>query len=91
MDVGAPVDEWQVMRRGFANAHDCEQFRAQEEIILKYSNLTEADRRALEKKLKLNRLIEAETDSGIAAEASSAERRAAGRCVPDDDPRLKPK
>ncbi len=90
IDIGAPINEWQVVQRGFGTAHDCEEFRAQEEIILKYSNLTEADRRALERKLKLNRLIEAETDSGIPAEASSAERRAAGRCMPDDDPRLKP-
>jgi hypothetical protein len=91
MDIGAPVNEWRVAQRGFATHQACDEFRAQEEIILRYSNLTEADRRALERKLKLNRLMEAETDSGIPAEVSLAEQRAAGRCMPDDDPRLKSK
>ena len=42
MDIAAPVTEWEVVKRGFATAHDCEEFRTQVEIIMGYSNPTEA-------------------------------------------------
>jgi hypothetical protein len=38
VDIGAPINEWQVMGRGFASARECEQFRAH---INEYVNLTE--------------------------------------------------
>jgi hypothetical protein len=60
----APVNEWDVMPKGFASAHDCEQFRAQGKIMENLNVPTDV------------------------APMVFAQRRAASRCVPDDDPRL---
>jgi len=65
VDSGAPVNEWDVMRKAFASAHDCEQFRTQGKII---------------------------DNVNVPADMAPmvfAQRRAASRCVPDDDPRLR--
>jgi hypothetical protein len=64
VDIGAPVNEWEVVRKGFATAHDCEEFLAHGKIIA-MANLT-------------SRVM-----------SPTPEQRAAGRCMPDDDPRLK--
>ena len=32
-DIGAPVNEWDVLRKGFATAHDCDKFRANDQVI----------------------------------------------------------
>jgi hypothetical protein len=70
VDIGAPLNEWEVLRKGFATAHECEQFRAHGQID-QYVNLTERNP-------KVEALVKA-----------FPQRRAAGRCTPDDDPRLK--
>ncbi len=33
VDIGAPLNEWEVVRKGFATAHECEQFRAHGRIM----------------------------------------------------------
>jgi hypothetical protein len=33
VDIGAPLNEWEVVRKGFATVHDCEQFRAHGQIM----------------------------------------------------------
>ena len=32
-DIGAPVNEWDVLRKGFATAHDRDEFRANDQVI----------------------------------------------------------
>jgi hypothetical protein len=68
VDIGAPVNEWDVMGKGFASVHACEQFRTHGRIM-QYGNLTDPRSVALVK--------------------AFPQRRAASRCTPDDDPRLK--
>jgi hypothetical protein len=38
VDIGAPVNEWEVMGKGFATVRECEEFRAH---VQGYANLTE--------------------------------------------------
>jgi hypothetical protein len=40
VDIGAPVNKWEVMGKGFATVHTCEQFRAHGRII-QYGNLAD--------------------------------------------------
>jgi hypothetical protein len=68
VDIGAPVNEWEVVRKGFATARDCEQFRAHGQITNFYQ------------------VGDPRTTALVLA---APERRAEGRCMPDDDPRLK--
>jgi hypothetical protein len=68
VDIGAPVNEWDVMNKGFATVHDCEQFRAH----MAFWGVVNDPR-------------------SVALGQVFPERRAASRCIPDDDPRLKTK
>jgi hypothetical protein len=70
VDIVAPLNEWEVVRKGFATAQACEEFRAHGQIM-GYANLTER-----------NPNVEAPVKA-------FPQRRAAGRCTPADDPRLK--
>jgi hypothetical protein len=40
-DIGAPISEWLVMRRGFATVHKCEQYRDRAEGWFGIANLSE--------------------------------------------------
>src|SRR5260370_40802216 len=39
-DIGAPITEWAVMRRGFATVRECEEYRYHGTISLGIANLT---------------------------------------------------
>jgi hypothetical protein len=72
VDIGAPVNEWDVIAKGFATVHDCEQYQANARA---YGNLTEVLGNPKE----------------LALMKAFPQRRAGGRCTPDDDQRLKSK
>jgi len=68
VDIGAPINEWEIVRKGFATVRVCEQFRAHGKMINFYQ------------------VGDPRTTALVQA---APQRSAAGRCVPDDDPRLK--
>lgn len=68
VDIGAPVNEWDVMNKGFATVRACEQFRTH----MVFWGVVNDPR-------------------SVARWKVFPQRRAASRCIPDDDPRLKTK
>jgi hypothetical protein len=75
-DLGAPVNEWLVIHRGFATVRQCEDYRDHVQIWFGYANLTERTysppKREVEK-----------------GSNSPPQFHEGWRCTPDDDPRLK--
>jgi len=77
VDIGAPVNEWEIMGKGFATVRDCEQSRTRVGWY-GYANLTD--------------MSDPKTRAKEEADAKAFfQRRTASRCVPDDDLRLKTK